>query len=65
MTIASKYGSLAYKAGLIYSQFYSLIKIPFDSAKVYIFNNKALENLALDLGYVRTLQHVGRAVTFS
>jgi hypothetical protein len=65
MTIASKYRSPAYKASLIYSQFYSLIKIPFDAAKVYIFNNEALENLALDPAYVRTLQHVSRAVAFS
>jgi hypothetical protein len=65
MTIASKYGSLAYKAGLIYSQFYSLIKVPFDAAKVYIFNNEALENLALDPAYVRALRHVSGAVSFS
>ena len=55
MTIASKYRSAAYKAGLIYSQFYSLIKTAFDVVKVYIFNNKAIKNLALDLAYVQTL----------
>jgi hypothetical protein len=65
ITIASKYGSAAYIAGLIYSQFYSLIKVPFDAAKVYIFNNDAMENLALDPAYVQTLQHVGGAVAFS
>ena len=65
MTIASRYRSLAYKAGLIYSQFYSLIKIPFDVAKVYIFNNEALENLALDLAYIQTLQHMVKVVAFS
>lgn len=65
LTIASKYRSGAYRAGIIYSQFYSLIKVPFDAAKVYIFNNEALENLALDPSYVQTLQHEGRARTFS
>ncbi len=64
LTIASKYESSAYQARLIYSQFYSLIKVPFDAAKVYIFNNEALENLALNLSYVQTLQHEGRAKTF-
>ncbi len=37
---------------LIYSQFYALIKTPFDLAKVYIFDNDSMENLALDLGYI-------------
>lgn len=65
MTIASQYGSQAYKARVIYSQFYSLVKTPFDTAKVYIFNNEALENLVLDPAYVRTLRYVGGAVAFS
>jgi hypothetical protein len=51
--------------GLIYSQFYALIKTPFDSSKVYVFNNESLENLALDPGYVRSLQQEGAAVSFS
>ena len=51
--------------GLIYSQFYALIKTPFDSAKVYIFDNDSVENLALDLGYVRSLQQEGGSITFS
>jgi hypothetical protein len=37
---------------LIYSQFYTLIKTLFDLAKVYVFNNDSVENLALDLGYI-------------
>jgi hypothetical protein len=65
MTIASPVGSCAYKAGLIYSQFYSLIKTSFNAAKVYIFNNKALENIALDPGYVQTLKQAGKGVAFS
>lgn len=51
--------------GLIYSQFYALIKTPFDSAKVYVFDNDSVENLALDPGYIRSLQQEGGAVTFS
>ncbi|KAI8931113.1 hypothetical protein NX059_012123 [Plenodomus lindquistii] len=51
--------------GLVYSQFYSLIKTPFDTSKAYVFHNEALENLALDPGYVRSLQQQGGGVTFS
>lgn len=51
--------------GLIYSQFYMLIKTPFDSSKVYIFNNDSIENLALDPGYIRSLQQEGGGITFS
>ncbi|OBT74572.1 hypothetical protein VF21_07569 [Pseudogymnoascus sp. 05NY08] len=40
------------KDGLIYSQFYGLIKTPFDSAKVYGFDKDSVENLALDPGYI-------------
>ncbi len=53
------------KDGLIYSQFYGLIKTPFDSTKVYIFDNDAVENLALDPGYVRSLQQEGGGTAFS
>ncbi|OBT54137.1 hypothetical protein VE04_06765, partial [Pseudogymnoascus sp. 24MN13] len=51
--------------GLIYSQFYGLIKTPFDSIKVYIFDNDSVENLALDPGYIRSLQQEGSGITFS
>jgi hypothetical protein len=51
--------------GLIYSQFYVLVKTPFDSTKVYVFDNDSVENLALDPGYVRSLQQEGGAITFS
>ncbi|KAN0103560.1 hypothetical protein V8E51_011873 [Hyaloscypha variabilis] len=51
--------------GLIYSQFYGLIKTPFDSSKVYVFDNDSVENLALDPGYVRSLQQEGGGITFS
>jgi hypothetical protein len=42
-----------------------LIKTLFDLAKVYVFNNDSVENLALDLGYIWLLQQEGRAITFS
>ncbi|KAF2178975.1 hypothetical protein K469DRAFT_597869, partial [Zopfia rhizophila CBS 207.26] len=32
--------------------FYVLVKTPFDTLKVYIFNNKSLKNLALDSRYI-------------
>lgn len=51
--------------GLIYSQFYGLIKTPFDTSKTYVFDNDAIENLALDPGYIRSLQQQGGRVTFS
>ena len=51
--------------GLIYSQFYALIKTPFDTSKVYVFDNEALENLALDPGYIQSLQQEGGGITFS
>ncbi|KAF2844277.1 hypothetical protein T440DRAFT_523630 [Plenodomus tracheiphilus IPT5] len=51
--------------GLEYSQFYGLSKTPFDTSKAYVFYNEALENLALDPGYVRSLQQQGGGATFS
>ncbi|KAF2279842.1 uncharacterized protein EI97DRAFT_438948 [Westerdykella ornata] len=51
--------------GLVYSQFYANIKTPFDDSKVYVFDNEAIENLALDPGYVRSLQQQGGSATFS
>jgi hypothetical protein len=50
---------------LIYSQFYGLIKTPFDSSKVYIFDNDSLENLALNPRYIWSLQQEGGGITFS
>ncbi|KFZ11857.1 hypothetical protein V501_04537 [Pseudogymnoascus sp. VKM F-4519 (FW-2642)] len=51
--------------GLIYSQFYELIKTPFDSTKVFVFDNDSVENLALDPGYIKSLQQEGGGITFS
>ncbi|PVH92672.1 hypothetical protein DM02DRAFT_604978, partial [Periconia macrospinosa] len=51
--------------GLVYSQFYANIKTPFDDSKVYVFDNEAAENLALDPGYIRSLQQQGGGATFS
>lgn len=51
--------------GLVYSQMYGLIKTPFDTSKTYVFNHDALENLALDPGYIRSLQQQGGGIAFS
>jgi hypothetical protein len=51
--------------GLIYSQCYGLIKTPFDTSKTYVFSNEAMENLALDPGYVQSLQQEGGSRAFS
>lgn len=64
-TIAAAPSSQAFQDGYIYSQFYNAVKTPFDAAKVYIFNNDSLENIALDPAYVRSLHKVGGATAFS
>ena len=46
------------------SQSYGSIKTPFDSAKVYVFDNDSVEILALDPGYVRSLQQEGGVIIF-
>ena len=51
--------------GLVYSQFYGTIKSPFDVSKVYVFDNQAIENLALDPGYIRSLQQQGGGPAFN
>ena len=53
-----------YTDGLIYSQFYTLIKGPFDTSKIYIFDNESLENLALDPRYIWSLQQEGGNIMF-
>ncbi|KIM92509.1 hypothetical protein OIDMADRAFT_62519 [Oidiodendron maius Zn] len=51
--------------GVVYTQYYALIKNPFDISKVYIFDNESIENLALDPGYIRSLQQEGGGIAFS
>ncbi|KAF2626745.1 hypothetical protein BU25DRAFT_342766 [Macroventuria anomochaeta] len=51
--------------GLVYSQFYGLIKTPFDTSKAYVFQQDALENLVLDPSYVCSVQQEGGATIFS
>lgn len=64
-TVAAAPSSQAFRDGYVYSQFYNLVKGPFDAAKVYIFNNDSLETIALDPAYVRSLHKVGGAAAFS
>ena len=51
--------------GLVYSQFYGTIKSLFNVSKVYVFDNEAVENLALNPGYVRSLQKQGGGISFN
>lgn len=64
-TITAAHSSKQFKAGLVYSQFYNLIKTPFDTTKIYLFQNENLENIALDPAYVRSLEQAGGATAFS
>jgi hypothetical protein len=52
MTIKPTDESREVREGLIYSQFYNLVKIPFDVAKQYPFQNRQLEKMALDPAYL-------------
>ncbi|KAL6402709.1 hypothetical protein AUP68_14042 [Ilyonectria robusta] len=52
MTITPKHKSREVLEGLLYSQFYNLIKIPFDVARRYPFQNPQLEKMALDPSYL-------------
>lgn len=66
ITISATHSSQLFKKrGWIYGQLYNQIENPFDSAKMYIFNNDNLENIALDPAYVRTLHKEGKAVSFT
>ncbi|KFZ25087.1 hypothetical protein V502_00434, partial [Pseudogymnoascus sp. VKM F-4520 (FW-2644)] len=64
-TVAAAPLSQAFQDGYIYGQFYNVVKSPFDAAKVYIFNNNSLKNIALDPAYVRSLYKAGGATAFS
>jgi hypothetical protein len=59
ITSASTGADLA--GGLVYSQYYNLIKAPFDAQKVYALQPPVYENLALDPLYLRSLREAGRA----
>ncbi|KAL6410941.1 hypothetical protein AUP68_07373 [Ilyonectria robusta] len=52
MTIKPTDGSREVLEGLVYSQFYNPIKVPFDVAKQYPFQNRQLEKMALDPAYL-------------
>ncbi|KAK4441882.1 hypothetical protein QBC34DRAFT_314276, partial [Podospora aff. communis PSN243] len=65
ITLTSNPGGLEAATGLVYSQYYNLVKAPFDAQKVYALQPPAYENLALDPLYVRQLAQHGRAVTIN
>ncbi|KAI5455718.1 hypothetical protein BGZ63DRAFT_429605 [Mariannaea sp. PMI_226] len=52
MTITPTHESREVLGDLLYSQFYNLIKIPFDSAKQYPFQNPQLEKMGLHPSYL-------------
>ncbi|EXM18560.1 hypothetical protein FOTG_13377 [Fusarium oxysporum f. sp. vasinfectum 25433] len=60
MTIQPADKSREVSKGLIYSQFYNLIKIPFDAAKQYPFQNHQLEKIALDPSYIANYERSTR-----
>lgn len=64
-TIEASPRSQAFKSGYVYSQFYNVIKAPFDAGKLYPFTNDGLENLALDPDYIKGLHKAGGATAFS
>ncbi|WKT53947.1 hypothetical protein QSH57_004531 [Fusarium oxysporum f. sp. vasinfectum] len=56
MNITPSSSSWELRNGLVYSQFYNLIKVPFDAAKQYPFQNRHTESMALDPSYLRDQQ---------
>jgi len=64
-TIATAPSSQLFQHGYIYGQWYNLIKGPFDSTKLYVFQSENIENLALDPAYIETLKKAGGADSFS
>lgn len=50
---------------LVYLQFYSTIKLLFNISKIYVFNNQAVKNLALNPSYVCLLQKQGSRISFN
>ncbi|OBT51006.1 hypothetical protein VE04_09284 [Pseudogymnoascus sp. 24MN13] len=64
-TVATNRQSQAYHDGYVYGQFYNVVKAPFDAAKIYVFGNDGLENIALDPAYVKGLHKAGGATAFS
>lgn len=61
MTITSVPRGADLAGGLVYSQYYNLIKAPFDAQKVYALQPPVYENLAIDPLYLRQLRQAGRA----
>lgn len=62
MTVTPRPGSWELKSGLVYSQFYDLIKVPFDAAKQYPFQNRHTESMSLDPSYLRDQHNSTRGI---
>lgn len=63
-TIEARLRSYTSQSRYVYSQFYNIIKMSFDAAKIYPFSNKGLKNLALNPDYVRGLYKAGSTTAF-
>ncbi|KAK4117984.1 hypothetical protein N657DRAFT_606891, partial [Parathielavia appendiculata] len=61
ITMTSAPNGVEVTGGLVYSQYYNLIKAPFDAQKVYALQPPVYENLAIDPVYLRQLRRAGRA----
>ncbi|KAL1648604.1 hypothetical protein SLS61_006731 [Didymella pomorum] len=64
-TLFAALGSTERLEGLVYSQFYRLVKAPFNTSKAYVFKQDTLKNLALDPSYAKSLKQEGRASVFT
>jgi hypothetical protein len=53
------------REGHVYTQFYLEVKAPFDTAKVYLFENTGYKSLAMDPAFVETMAYASRAVVFN
>ncbi|KJZ70814.1 hypothetical protein HIM_09773 [Hirsutella minnesotensis 3608] len=62
MTITSGPDSTEFRQGLIYTQYYNLVKAAFDAAKIFPFQSRGLEALALDPSYLADVKQATRGV---
>ncbi|OAA58914.1 hypothetical protein SPI_06116 [Niveomyces insectorum RCEF 264] len=61
-TIAPAKNGPDFRVGLAYTQFYNIIKTPFDAQKIYALQGPNLETLAFDQLYLKSLQQATQAI---
>ena len=64
MTLHFPIGSQEHTGGHYYKQLYSEVQAPFNAAKVYPFENKAHEDLAIDPALAEAIGYAGKATVF-